>query len=174
MRKSIRIRLSMAFIGLAIVPLLLVGTILAWRSFTIEQQQALTLQREVARRVAIEVTAFFEELENELTFTRFDQMCQQYPEKTAVLYLGTCFSFSRLCHKGNQQSGVNIFKRITDRFGNLFFRKILFQFLQGPQGGFVIFRLMEHPNFFINAPDIKEIVISSLLLYRFRCIPGSC
>jgi PAS domain S-box-containing protein len=66
MRNSIRTRLSITFIGLAIMPLLLVGIILAWQSFTIEQQQALNLQREVARRVAVEVTAFFEELENVL------------------------------------------------------------------------------------------------------------
>ena len=35
-------------------------------------------------------------LENELTFTRFDQMSERYPDKTAVLYLGEHFSFSRL------------------------------------------------------------------------------
>jgi signal transduction histidine kinase len=42
--------------GLAIGPLLLVGVVLAWRSYTMQQQQALYLQ----------VTAFFAELENEL------------------------------------------------------------------------------------------------------------
>lgn len=66
MRNSIRTRLAAAFIGLAIGPLLLIGIILAWQSFTIQERQALDLQREVARRVATEVTAFFEELENEL------------------------------------------------------------------------------------------------------------
>jgi two-component system cell cycle sensor histidine kinase/response regulator CckA len=66
MRNSIRTRLIVAFIGLAIVPLLLVGVILAWQGFTTEERQALNLQREVARRVATEVTAFFEALENEL------------------------------------------------------------------------------------------------------------
>ena len=66
MRNSIRTRLTVAFIALAIVPLLLVGGILAWQSFITEERQALNLQREVARRVATEVTAFFEELENEL------------------------------------------------------------------------------------------------------------
>lgn len=35
-------------------------------------------------------------LEQELTFTRFEQMCERYPEKTAVLYLGERFSFSQL------------------------------------------------------------------------------
>jgi signal transduction histidine kinase len=66
MRSSIRKRLTVAFIGLAIGPLLLVGVILAWQSFTTQERQALNLQREVARRVATEVTAFFEERENEL------------------------------------------------------------------------------------------------------------
>jgi signal transduction histidine kinase len=77
MRKSIRIRLNVAFIGLAISPLLLVGVILAWQGFVTQEQQALKLQREVARRVATEVTAFFEELENEL---RFVGKVQQWSE----------------------------------------------------------------------------------------------
>jgi long-chain acyl-CoA synthetase len=37
-----------------------------------------------------------ETLESELTFTRFDQMSERYPDETAVLYLGEHFSFSRL------------------------------------------------------------------------------
>ena len=77
MRKSIRIRLNVAFIGLAIGPLLLVGVILAWQGFATQEQQALKLQREVTQRVATEVTAFFEELENEL---RFIGKAQQWPE----------------------------------------------------------------------------------------------
>lgn len=48
MRSSLQTRLSIAFIGLAIVPLLLVGVILALRTFTVQQAQALNLQREVA------------------------------------------------------------------------------------------------------------------------------
>ena len=35
-------------------------------------------------------------LENELTFTRFDQMCDRYPDKSAVIYLGQGFSYTRL------------------------------------------------------------------------------
>ena len=35
-------------------------------------------------------------LENELTFTRFDQMCERYPDNNAVIYLGQGFSYSRL------------------------------------------------------------------------------
>jgi putative methionine-R-sulfoxide reductase with GAF domain len=69
MRNSIRGRLLLVFIGLAVIPLLVVGVILAWQSFTSLQQQALTLQQEAARRVTSQVTAFFQELENEMQFT---------------------------------------------------------------------------------------------------------
>ncbi len=69
MHNSIRRRLILVFIGLAIVPLLVVGAILALRSFTTLQQQSLMLQQEAARRVNSQVVAFFQELENELRFT---------------------------------------------------------------------------------------------------------
>ncbi len=39
---------------------------LAWQSFTVQQQQAVALQREVAQRVSTQVTAFIQELESEL------------------------------------------------------------------------------------------------------------
>jgi long-chain acyl-CoA synthetase len=35
-------------------------------------------------------------LDTELTFTRFDQMSERYPDKAAVVYLGHHFSFSKL------------------------------------------------------------------------------
>src|SRR5215470_7234637 len=66
MRRSIRVRLTVAFMGLAIGPLLLVGVVLAWRSYTMQQQQALYVQRQMAQRVSTQVMAFFAELENEL------------------------------------------------------------------------------------------------------------
>jgi signal transduction histidine kinase/DNA-binding response OmpR family regulator len=66
MRRSIRVRLTVAFMGLAIGPLLLVGVFLAWQSYTLQQRQALHIQRQVAQRVSTQVTAFFAELENEL------------------------------------------------------------------------------------------------------------
>ncbi len=37
-----------------------------------------------------------QELERELTFTRFDRMSERYPDRTAVLYLGEGFSYARL------------------------------------------------------------------------------
>jgi GAF domain-containing protein len=69
MRTSIRTRLILVFIGLAVAPLLVVGVILAWQSFTTLQQQALALQQESASRVTSEVAAFFQELEDELRYT---------------------------------------------------------------------------------------------------------
>lgn len=35
-------------------------------------------------------------LAQELTFTRFERMCERYPERTAVIYLGESFSYSSL------------------------------------------------------------------------------
>jgi tryptophanyl-tRNA synthetase len=58
--------LTVAFIGLAVGPLLLVGIVLAWQSHITQQQQALRLQREVAQRVAAQVGAFLHEPENQL------------------------------------------------------------------------------------------------------------
>lgn len=37
-----------------------------------------------------------ETLEKELTFTRFDRMSELYPDRTAVIYIGEKFSFTRL------------------------------------------------------------------------------
>ena len=66
MRNSLRIRLTIIFIGLAIGPLLLVGVILAQRSFAIQREQALDLQRQVAHRVSAELDAFLREVENDI------------------------------------------------------------------------------------------------------------
>jgi len=69
MRNSIRRRLILISIGLAIIPLLVAGNLFAWQTFTISRQQSLALQQETARRVNSQVAAFFQELEDELHFT---------------------------------------------------------------------------------------------------------
>ncbi len=66
MQNSIRTRLAVAFIGLAIVPLLLVGAVLAWQSFTVQLDQTLEMQREVVQRASTQVEAFIFGLETEL------------------------------------------------------------------------------------------------------------
>lgn len=45
-------------------------------------------------------------LEKELTFTRFDRMTEKYPNKTAVVYLGERFSFSRLQNLSERFAGA--------------------------------------------------------------------
>ncbi|MEW6377009.1 MAG: AMP-binding protein [Thermodesulfobacteriota bacterium] len=40
--------------------------------------------------------AIANDLEKELTFTRFDRMCEKYPDRPAIIYLGKNFSYSRL------------------------------------------------------------------------------
>ncbi len=66
MRNSIGKLLTVAFVGLAVGPLLLVGIVLAWQSFTTQEQQARNLQSEVALRISTQVDAYFSEMENEM------------------------------------------------------------------------------------------------------------
>jgi len=42
------------------------------------------------------MTSHKNDWEKELTFTRFDRMCEQYPENKAIIYLGESFSYARL------------------------------------------------------------------------------
>ncbi|MCB0034499.1 MAG: GAF domain-containing protein [Anaerolineales bacterium] len=68
MQNSLRTRLIIYFIGLAIIPLVIVGFVLAYRVFNSQATQALAVQNQVAQRVAGEVENFIRERENELTF----------------------------------------------------------------------------------------------------------
>ena len=47
-----------------------------------------------------------EQLEEELTFTRFDRMVDRYPENTAILYLGTQFTYARLKELSERLAGA--------------------------------------------------------------------
>ena len=66
MRNSIRTRLVVAFIGLAIVPLLLIGAILSRQSYVVQREQALELQQAVVQHASRRSADFIYELENEL------------------------------------------------------------------------------------------------------------
>ncbi len=66
MLRSIRARLTAAFIGLAVGPLLVLGVVLSHQNYTVQRQQAFSLEQEVADRVASEVSGFILRLENEL------------------------------------------------------------------------------------------------------------
>jgi GAF domain-containing protein/HAMP domain-containing protein len=60
MRESIRTQLTTAFIGLAVLPLLIVVLVLGWQRYQAQQQQAMALQSQTAQRVAAEVANFIQ------------------------------------------------------------------------------------------------------------------
>ena len=68
MQHSLRTRLLIYFISLAIIPLVIVGAVLAYLAFTTQATQALAAQSQVAQRVAGEVESFIRQRENELLF----------------------------------------------------------------------------------------------------------
>lgn len=113
MRRSIRFTLTVAFVSLAIGPLLLVGIALVWQTFVVQQQQALVLQRTMAQNASVQVTAFFHELENELTFTSQMQGLAKLPQDSQSKMLSQMLTsqpvFNRLILLNRQgQAKVNV------------------------------------------------------------------
>ena len=66
MKNSIRSRLTLNFIGLAVLPLVLVGVVLGVVGFSVQKQQALALERSVAMRVASRTSDYLDNLEGHL------------------------------------------------------------------------------------------------------------
>jgi signal transduction histidine kinase len=66
MRRSIRARLLISFIGLTVIPLVLIGIIIGTQTFNTQTQQALALQQQIAARESDVVTGYFQDLENTL------------------------------------------------------------------------------------------------------------
>lgn len=64
---SLRIRLTVLFVSLAIIPLVIVGVLIALRGFDTLQNQTVTFQEQVAHQTSVELGAFFKERQNELT-----------------------------------------------------------------------------------------------------------
>lgn len=69
MKLSIQQRLSRAFVGLALMPLLLGGIFVSLLSFYLQTQQAIQFQEKVAEHTALTVETFFARLEDELLLT---------------------------------------------------------------------------------------------------------
>lgn len=65
-KKSIRTRLNIAFAGLAILPLLLLGLVLACYNFSVQKNQVNELQREVTQLTARGIGVFFNQVEQRL------------------------------------------------------------------------------------------------------------
>jgi signal transduction histidine kinase len=63
MRRSIRTRLLITFIGLAVIPLILIGVIVGLETFNVQQHQAFEFQDQIAEREAEQVFAFFDGLQ---------------------------------------------------------------------------------------------------------------
>ena len=66
MQISLRQRFTLTFLGLAIVPMLLLGIVLAWQDFAVQFQQALAAQHATAVNISLQAEAFIKELENNL------------------------------------------------------------------------------------------------------------
>lgn len=66
MRRSIRTRLLVSFIGLTVIPLVLIGIIIGTQTFNTQTQQVLTLQQQIAERESDAVTGYFQTLEKTL------------------------------------------------------------------------------------------------------------
>ncbi len=63
MKGTIRQRLTIAFISLAVLPLLTIGIGLAIQNVQIQREQAAFVQRQIGQRVAVQVESFITELE---------------------------------------------------------------------------------------------------------------
>lgn len=75
----------MAFIGLAVIPLLLVGLGLTWQTVRVQRAQALEREQQVARRVAVEVNAFVVGLEQALMeVIRVHDLAKLTPDEQAT------------------------------------------------------------------------------------------
>ena len=72
---SLRTRLIVSFIALAIGPLLLAGIIIVWQSFSVQREQALALQYAIARRASVQIESFLRDIESELELVaRIDEL----------------------------------------------------------------------------------------------------
>ncbi len=65
-KKSIRKRLVILCITLSILPLLLLGGVMAWQSFVVHQEQAQKFQREVSKRSEQQIVLTMHDLEDDM------------------------------------------------------------------------------------------------------------
>lgn len=60
---SLRNRLIAAFVGLALIPLLVAGGLLGWHNYTLHITDSSARQQQLAQRVAVELSAFLQRIE---------------------------------------------------------------------------------------------------------------
>jgi signal transduction histidine kinase len=86
MPNSIRIRLTMAFLGLAVGPLLIVGLILIFKTYSVQTQDATVLQREMAAHLSSRVKSLIRNLESQLQMlVRLEDLQKFGPERQKLV-----------------------------------------------------------------------------------------
>ncbi len=81
MQISLRRRLTLAFLGFAIVPMSLLGLMLARQDFTIQFQQALAAQHATAVNISTQAEAFIQKVENDMRVTSQATDLQRLPQE---------------------------------------------------------------------------------------------
>jgi GAF domain-containing protein/HAMP domain-containing protein len=87
MQNSLRFRLIIILIILAIGPLLLAGSLIAQRSFTFERQQAYNLQDQVAQNISTEIRSVFLGINNDLNALGNEIRSLENPDQAQQLSL---------------------------------------------------------------------------------------
>jgi signal transduction histidine kinase len=83
---SIRTRLTIAFLGLAVGPLLMVGLLLAHKAYNSQTQEAIALQREMAAHVSSRVQSLIGNLESGLQMlVRLEDLQKLEPERQKLV-----------------------------------------------------------------------------------------
>jgi GAF domain-containing protein/HAMP domain-containing protein len=112
MQLSLRTRLTVLLLAAAIIPVLAVGMVAVQRSSSIQIEQAIAAQNEIANRVAIQVLNYINLPKNQLEQLIKVREIQKLPREDLLAVFNDLMSFS------------NIYNEIilSDRFGNIIAR----------------------------------------------------
>lgn len=118
--QTIQTRLTTAFIGLAVGPLLIVGALAIWQGLSY-QKESIRLQQQLAERVSVEVEGFITGLENDLRLAVKLQGVQNLGDRQTFSSLSVLLSFNNLYEElalldnnGNELNKVARLEIITD------------------------------------------------------------
>jgi HAMP domain-containing protein len=118
--QTIQTRLTTAFIGLAVGPLLIVGVLAIWQGLSY-QKESIRLQQQLAERVSVEVEGFITGLENDLRLAVKLQGVQNLGDRQNFSSLSLLLSFNNvyeelalLDNNGNELNKVARLEIITD------------------------------------------------------------
>ncbi|MFC1523830.1 ATP-binding protein [Thermodesulfobacteriota bacterium] len=119
MVESIRRRLISAFIGFAIIPLILLGIVLAWQSYVVDKNKVMEFQQKLATHAADNVQIFFhEQTEKVLALTRLNY-------------------FPEMSHEEQQEKLSRFLSMSQDRSHGIVFEELLLLDGEGKEEVFV-------------------------------------